>query len=441
VRHELRFPPAFRWGAATSAHQVEGGTTNNNWTRWEGHVRPDGRPGIYTGERCGQAADHWNRFESDLELMATLGLDLYRFSIEWSRVEPTEGRFDGGALDRYRSWCLQLRGAGIEPMVTLHHFTEPLWVTDRGGWEHAATPAAFERFVRHVVTALGDVVDWWLTVNEPAVYATAGWLLGEFPPGKRDPVAATRVLEHLLVGHARAYHAIHELDRTDADGDGAPCLVGVPKNLIIFRPRWRWNPLDRVAARIVHRFFNAAPLDAMTTGRVRLDIPGRVRRRATHRGLAGTLDYLGVNHYFRQLIGVDPRGLFALGLTFDETAEKSDMGWSLTPSSLAEAVRFAARYGKPLLVTEHGTADGDRPDHRRRRFLAESLAALSAAVADGVDVRAYVHWSLLDNFEWAHGFAPRFGLYRVDYATQERTLTSGGELYRDVIAGHRGRRG
>jgi hypothetical protein len=130
---EPLFPPGFRFGAATSAHQVEGGTTNNNWTRWEEHVRPDGRGGIVTGDRCGQASDHWNRFEDDVELMTALGIDIYRFSVEWSRLEPQQGRFDDGVLERYRSWCATLREAGIAPMITLHHFTEPLWLTDRGG--------------------------------------------------------------------------------------------------------------------------------------------------------------------------------------------------------------------------------------------------------------------------------------------------------------------
>ena len=437
----LEFPPGFRFGAATSAHQVEGGTTNNNWARFERHVRPDGRPAISGDQRCGQAADHWERFPDDVELMAQLGLDGYRFSLEWSRIEPAEGRFDDAALERYRSWCVLLRAAGIAPMITLHHFTEPLWITDRGGFEDAGTVAAFARFVEHVVPALADVCDWWVTINEPAVYAVNGWLNGEFPPAKQDVALAGRVLEHLLLAHARAYHTLHEHDRVDADGDGIPCWVSLATNVVAFEPRHTWNPADVAAAKVAHANFNVRPLDACVDGRFRFGLPGLARRAATHAELAGTLDYVGVNHYFRALVGVNPRAPAGLEVGFDDVTEKNDMGWDLIPATLGDAVRFAARYGRPVVVTEHGTCDGEVPDRRRRAFLLDSLHALADALGEGVDVRGYYHWSLMDNFEWAHGFAPRFGLYRVDYATQERTLTGGGQLYRDIIASHRARVG
>jgi beta-glucosidase len=430
-----RFPAGFRFGAATAAHQVEGGTSGNNWTRWEDHVRPDGRPGILTGERAGQASDHWERFDDDVELMVALGLDTYRFSLEWSRLEPSPGRFDDDALHRYRSWCRTLRAARITPMVTLHHFTEPLWLTDRGGFEDRRAAAAFERFAEHVVPALADQVDLWITVNEPNVFAVLGWLRGEFPPGATDLGRTANVLRNVLEAHGRAYHAIHRLDRAAADPAGPPAAVSIAHNVVLFEPRTRANPLEVLAARVAHRNYNAAPLEACRSGRVTFGVPGAgVRERLP--GLAGTLDWLGVNHYFRNVVEVPGRGE-PLTLGFDGVSVKNDMGWDLLPGTLATAVRWAASYGLPVTVTEHGTCDAEVPDERRRWFVPAALEELAVAVADGVDCRGYVHWSLLDNFEWAHGFGARFGLHRVDYATQERKLTGGGAAYRDIVSASR----
>lgn len=432
---ELVFPAGFRFGAATAAHQVEGGTTNNQWTAWESVTRSDGRPGIFTGENAGLAADHWNRFDQDLELMQDLGIDTYRFSLEWSRIEPSEGVFDDEALDRYRSWCVKLRAAGIEPMVTLHHFTDPLWLTEKGGFENRASVDAFGRFVEHVVPRLADVVDWWVTVNEPSVYTLMGWVIGEFPPGKNDPKMAVRVMQNVLLAHARAYHLIHELDTVDADGDGIPCKAGIAKNLVPFEPRQWYNPLDALGTEILDRFYNLAPLEAIHTGRLKLSVPGQAHLDVVHPELKGTMDYIGLNHYFRQLVRVNPLNpKNALENGFDDVSMKSDMGWDLRPQSLYDALLMLKPYGVPIYITENGTADGDTPDARRRQFLLDCLYAAHQAIEDGIDLRGYLYWSLLDNFEWAHGFSARFGLYRVDYATQERTLTAGGGLFQQIIA-------
>lgn len=431
------FPAGFHFGAATAAHQVEGGLGGNNWARWEAGVRPDGQPTIRTGERAGRAVEHWDRFDDDVALMVDLGLDTYRFSVEWSRVEPEPGRVDTAALERYRSWCTTLRDAGIEPLVTLHHFTEPVWLTDRGGFEDPATAAAFERFVARVVPALGEYVDRWVTINEPNVFAVLGWLQGEFPPGVRDLRRTSQVLRTVLACHARAYHTIHQLDTRAAEPAGTPAQVSLAHNVILFEPRSWANPAEVIAARVAHRNYNAAPIEACRTGRFTFGLPGaRVDERM--RGLAGTLDWLGVNHYVRHLVKV-PGGdeLFETGS--DDATVTNDMGWDLIPGTLAEAVRWASRYRLPITVTEHGTCDAQVPDRRRQWFLATSLASLAETVAAGTDVRGYVHWSLLDNFEWAHGFTPRFGLYRVDHMTQQRVLTGGGRWYRDLLAAHHAR--
>lgn len=438
IAASLTFPKGFLFGAATAAHQVEGGTPNNNWTRWEDAVRPDGTPGIFTGDRCGDAADHWARFDEDLVRMQDLGLTAYRFSLSWSRLEPQRGQFDDDALARYRSWCEKLQAAGITPMVTLHHFAEPLWITDQGGFENRDTVADFARFVEHVVPPLADVVDHWVTINEPVVFATLGWFRGEFPPGKTDAALTVQVCENLLLAHGEAYARLHALDTADADGDGLPCQVGLAKNIVPFEPRRWWHPGDALAAHLLDRFYNRAVLDLLKTGRYRINLPGLVHHEAHHPHLAGTCDFLGVNHYFRQIAALDLRDPNKLVVDFDPACEKNDMGWDLTPQSFYDALHFGASYGWPLYVTENGTCDAEQPDLRRQRFLTDCLYAAQEACHNGLDLRGYLHWSLMDNFEWAHGFAPRFGLYRVDFETQQRTLTGGGEIYREVLARHRG---
>lgn len=360
--------------------------------------------------------------------MRWLGLTGYRFSVEWSRIEPLPGYFDPEPLQRYRHWCVQLLAAGITPMVTLHHFTEPAWITERGGFESRSTVTAFVRFVEHVVGHLGDLVNFWITVNEPVGYAVQGWWRGEWPPGRTDPAAAARVLENLLLAHADAYRTIHRL----ANAKRVP-QVGLAHNIVAFRPARRRHPLDRLAVRLLDTAYNRAALDALITGELRLRLPG-LRYLAMHTHLRGTQDYLGLNHYYPMTVRFRPSLAAPLSVGFATTGTHNDLGWSLDPASLTEALGLVAGYGLPIVILEHGTCDRQLPDLRRRRYLAHSLAALRDAVERGVVVRGYVHWSLLDNFEWSEGFTPRFGLFRVDRATQRRSATSTAHFYRDVIA-------
>ena len=270
-------------------------------------------------------------------------------------------------------------------------------------------------------------------------YAVLGWLMGEFPPGKRSGRLTADVVENLLLAHAEAYHILHELDTLDADGDGIACMAGPASNIIIFEPRRSANPLDRALATLFDRNYNLAALDALETGELRLAVPGIFRKKVVHASLEGTWDYAGLNHYFRLL--TSPRYFWHRGypLGFDKRCEKNDLEWDLTPDHLYDALQLIAAYGKPIYVTENGTCDRAIPDLKRQRHLLGSLAAMQRAITDGVDVRAYLYWSLMDNFEWARGYSARFGLYRVDFDTQERVLTGGGELYREIVSAHTNR--
>jgi beta-glucosidase len=416
----LVFPAGFLWGAATAAYQVEGGITANNWAQWE--VDRDVAP----ERRCGRAVEHWQRFDEDLELMRWLGLSAYRFSVEWSRVEPLPGWFDPEPMRRYRRWCERLREAGIAPLVTLHHFSEPVWLTERGGFEEHAAVAAFVRFAEHVAAGLGDLVEVWITVNEPVGYAVQGWWRGVWPPGRTEPATAVRVLANLLLAHAGAYRALHRGPRA------AERRVGLAHNIVEMRPGRRLNPADRFAARLLDAAYNGAALEALATGRLRLQLPG-LRHIVALPELVGTQDYLGVNHYHPLDVRLRPTRPERIEAGFGDDGDHSDLGWPLDPCSLTRTLRRLARFGLPMLVLEHGVCDGDADDLRRRRFLGHSLAALRAAVDGGLDVRGYVHWSLLDNYEWTLGHT-RFGLFRVDQGTLSRSPTSSARYYRRILA-------
>ena len=412
----LHFPPDFRWGTATSAHQVEGNNTNNDWWRWE---QEEGH--ILRGHRSGRACDWWERAEEDFDRAAAMHQNAHRLSVEWSRIEPQDGVWDEAALERYRTMVQGLRQRGIEPMVTLHHFTNPLWLADMGGWERGEVVIPrFRRFVRRVVEALGDLVDLWCTLNEMNVYAVQGYLMGVWPPGKQDFGLTMRVLRTMLRAHAAAYEAIHQVQ--------PEARVGIAHAMIIFDPANPGSPLDRWAARQQDKLFNQAILDALLRGRLPLLGGGPFLR-----GVRGTLDWIGLNYYTRRMVAFDRREAKALfGRNFiKEGAEQSDGGYGeVYPKGLFRLLRRLSRYGLPLYVTENGLPDAD--DDQRPRFLITHLRQLWKALQGNIPVYGYYHWSLVDNFEWAEGWTLRFGLIEVDPETQERRMRPSGELYGEI---------
>ena len=411
--------PPFLWGVATSAYQIEGGITGNDWSEWErlpGNVRG--------GECSGAACDSWDRWERDLDRIHGLGLNAYRFSLEWSRVEPEEGRFDDASLARYRAMLGGCRDRGITPVLTLHHFTNPRWFAARGGWEDRANLPLFERYARVAGERFGDLVDLWVTINEPEVYGFYAYDAGIFPPGVRERPRALRVIANMLEAHGLASHALRESDRVDADGDGRAVVAGAAKHWVLLEPRHPWSPIDRILALAQHNVFNVAVARALTGGPIDLWIPGvpPVRRRVD--ALHGASDFLGVNYYTRWQVG--------LGGTMPMTARpgtlRNDLGWEVLPQGLETALRECGRFRLPLLVTENGIADA--ADRWRSDFIRESLAAVDRARAAGLDVRGYFHWSLMDNFEWHEGYEGRFGLYARDGAPAgaEGTAASAAEI-------------
>jgi beta-glucosidase len=406
-------PAGFLLGAATSAHQIEGGT-RNDWTLWESGRYGDGTPHVAGGASAARAADSWNLWRRDVAALKELGANVYRVGVEWSRLEPEEGAWDRAAAERYREMFAAMRAAGVEPMVTLHHFTLPLWLAGRGGWDDPGATEAFAAFAGRAGAAFGDLVDWWCTINEPNVFVAKGYLAGQWPPGVKDPRRGALIMRSLLIGHALATAALRRLDVKDADGDGAATRVGIAQNFRIFDPATA-HPVDAIVAGGADAFYNDSFIDAIASGRIRINIPTVININEPYPDLRGTFDYLGVNYYTREHVVGSLTGpaVYSRSTANPEGRAHSDMGWEIYPEGLYRLLVRYARHGWPLLVTESGIADrqGDvRPD-----FLRAHIYAADRARAEGVNVIGFIVWSLIDNFEWSHGYRGRFGLYAIDF--------------------------
>jgi beta-glucosidase len=412
----LRFPDDFLWGTATSSHQVEGNNTNNDWWEWEkvpGHIK-DGR-------RSGLACDWWNRAEEDFERARDMAQNAHRLSLEWSRIEPREGEWSDEAISRYRQMLTALRERGIEPLVTLHHFTNPLWLVEKGGWETEAVIPLFARYVTKVVEELGDLVKLWCTINEPNVYALQGYLVGAWPPEKRSLRLCFKVLRNMVLAHASAYRAIHSLQR-DAK-------VGVAYNMHILDPANPSSPFDKRTAAFQDYLYNRLFLDTIHDGKLRFPLGrGQVVRDAVD-----SFDYVGLNYYSRSLVAFDiakPFDFFGRRFVREGAWAGPGMWGEFYPDGLYLLLKRLSTYGKPIFITENGCPDNT--DEHRPRFILTHLAAVHHAIEEGIPVKGYFHWTLVDNFEWAEGWGMRFGLIELDVETQERRMKRSGELYKEI---------
>ncbi|AUW95042.1 glycosyl transferase [Sulfobacillus thermotolerans] len=383
--------PPFLWGAATSSHQIEG-NNHNSWTQWEEAGRHQGR--IASGQAC----DHYARFAQDLPLFHSLGINAYRFSIEWSRIEPEPGQFDTRALNHYEAMIDLCHDLGMEPVMTLHHFTLPIWFAQAGGFLQPQAPALFERFVQQVVEHLGPKVRFYVTINEPMIYAVMGYGIGTWPPGHKRLRDIWALGPQLIKSHRRAYHVI----KTRQPG----ALVGLAHHMVAFEPFDPHSVWDRASSKMLHYLFNRRFLQAADS----------------------TQDFIGINYYTRQYTH---RPHVLVPIASKPGSFVTDMGWEIYPQGLEHFLNELRSFGKPIVVTENGIAADDTV---RQQFIADHVAAVSRAQQQGADVRGYFYWSALDNFEWAEGFRPRFGLIEVDYSTQERTLRPSAAFYRQLIA-------
>ncbi len=415
----------FLWGAATSSHQVEGQNIHNDWWAWEQEGNIEG------GETSGAACDHWKLFKEDLRAARDLGLNSYRFSIEWSRCEPALGQWDSTALEWYSDLIGECEKLNLLPMATLHHFTLPQWVAIQGGFANEHTPGKFSHFVKKVLEKIGDRIPLWCTVNEPNTLAVGAYLGGYMPPARYSPRNASMACRNLLRAHLQAYDLIHGF-KGERSGPwrNHPVQVGIAHNLIDFLPLRPWHPLEYFCTRIFRRFYNQSWPDAVTGKKQHFGVWGLLPYAPQVPQARGrsTVDFFGINYYTRVYVscqlsrenGFPARSSFPLSVVFARPGEEtSDLGWSIHPRGLGRMIRFLNRYQKPLYITENGIADAS--DTRREKYLRDHLKEVAEEMKSGADIRGYYYWSLLDNFEWVKGYGPRFGLLEVDYSTQKRT--------------------
>ncbi|MFG2055557.1 GH1 family beta-glucosidase [Micromonospora sp. NPDC048930] len=450
---ELRFPEGFVWGAATAAYQIEGAAREDGRgpSIWDTFSRTPGK--VFQGHTGDVACDHYHRYADDVALMAELGLAAYRFSIAWPRIRPDgTGPVNPRGLDFYDRLVDTLLGRGIDPFVTLYHWDLPQALEDRGGWTVRETAEHFADYAIAVHRRLGDRVRTWTTLNEPWCSAYLGYGNGMHAPGRTDAGDAFRAVHHLLLGHGLAARALRAA--------GAE-ILGITLNLADVQPADPDSAADAAAVRLIDGLQNRIFLDPLTGAGYPDDVlahlSGMVEpdfiRDGDEKLIAAPLDLLGINYYSPSYVAGRPGGAGGGAYPGSEgrveflppAGPLTDMGWMIEPAGLTRLLeRVAADYpGLPLVITENGAAFADRKgageaggvaDGDRVAYLDGHLRAAHRAIARGVDLRGYLVWSLLDNFEWAEGYRKRFGIVHVDYLTQRRTPKESARWYQEVIS-------
>ncbi len=370
----------FLWGSATSAYQIEGNNTGADWWEWD-------------RGRSGRASFFWERWEEVVDLLHQLGHNAFRMSIEWSRIFPTAQESNRDAVEKYRRIIQSLLERNIEPIITLHHFTNPIWFSKIGGWLHRENIPHFIRFVESIIPIL-DGVKFIITINEPNVYAFRSYMEGYWPPQEKSMRKALRVLSSMKEAHVKAYQLLKS--RTSAS-------VSIAQNMMIFEPAWTYSPIHWIFTIMSDYMFNWY-------------FPDRIGR---------YMDFLGINYYSRGFVrwpgSIEYRG-----------EERNCMGWEIYPQGLYRVIKRAhARYGKPIMITENGICTDN--DFQRIKFLKEHVEQIMRAREEGIPVIGYLYWSLLDNYEWAEGFEPRFGLVEVDYEKQKYRIRRSAFFYSEII--------
>lgn len=405
----FKLAPDMGLGVSTAPAQIEGGDVDHNWNDWsrKGHIKDGSSP-----QRANRHFEHWRE---DLDSMAEMGIRHYRLGLEWARLEPAEGQWDQDAVRFYRRLLKHLKKRGIKPLVTLHHFTNPMWFEKRGGFADEYNIPCFLRYVAFAIRAFGDLAAEYITINEPNVYAVLGYWGGGFPPGVNSVGQTVKVMSVLAACHIRAYQLIHRRRRAKGYTD---TKVGFAHHARVFAPENPHNPLHQSAAALTAWLFQDALAQACLTGRFRPPLQrfGRLPR-------GEYSDFLGLNYYTRSTVRGIGDGMAASGA-------KNDLGWEIYPPGIVMCARKLSAYlPRPLYITENGTCDNQ--DTFRSRYICEHLAALSGSE---LPVKRYYHWCFIDNFEWLEGESARFGLVHLDYESQRRTIKKSGEFYQKIIA-------
>ena len=411
------FPKDFLWGASTAGHQVEGGL-HNQWTvwekanaerlareapqrftplpNWEDHIAAASQPENYIS---GKGVEHYARYPEDINILKDLNMNAFRFGIEWSRVEPEPGKWDESAIAHYRAEIAALQKQGIEPIPTLWHWSMPVWFAEMGGFEKRANVAHFVRFAEKCSQELAGDLHYLITLNEPNTYVAISYIAGEWPPAKKSTLLALKAMRNLTVAHNQAYKILKQ--------DHPQLQVGIAMNMSDSIPLQR-NPVGHAVVRLKDYTWNWWFVN-------------RIRR---HQDFVGLNYYMTTYHHWNYKKG-NPK------------EPRNDLGWFMEPSGIYPLLlKVWKRYKKPIIVTENGLADSK--DQYRQWWLQETIAAMRKALQSGVDLRGYLHWSLLDNFEWSYGWWPKFGLVAVDRETMQRTIRPSAKWFAKQIKTFRG---
>ncbi|MBZ1356295.1 MAG: glycoside hydrolase family 1 protein [Candidatus Nealsonbacteria bacterium] len=378
MQEKITFPKEFLWGTATSSYQIEGGIDNSDWS---------------VDFPAGKASDHYNKYREDIELMEKIGQNAYRFSLEWSRIEPREGEFDLKEIAYYRDILQLLKSKNIKAMVTLHHFTVPLWFSKKGGWSESKNVVYFVRFAQAMIKEYRELIDFWITINEPMIYSSKGFLSGNWPPKKKNIFTFRRVTQNQIRAHKKIFSLFHKTDPN--------VKVGIANNNCSFEPNNKKSFLDRFSVFLAESINNEYFLNKIDKH----------------------LDFIGLNYYFHRKIKFPFRDI-------SEEGPVSDLGWKIYPKGIYDVLLELGEYGLPIYITENGLAD--KSDELRKDFIKDHLVWTHQAIEEGVDVRGYFHWSLMDNFEWDKGIEPRFGLVEIDYKTLERKIRPSADYYSEI---------
>lgn len=431
----VSFPKGFLWGSSTAAQQVEGNCTNNTWSLWE-RTTYKGKPRVETV--AGVTCDHWNRYKEDIALMKEMGLTVYRFSVEWSKIEPREGVFDEAALDHYADVCAELVKNGIKPAITLHHYTDPIWFMNKGGFEIHANIPYYVKFCQKVFAKLQQFKPLWFTFNSPSGYIGQGYLKATRPPGVKDVKRAARVLFNVLYAHVEAYQAMKKMP------GGAESQIGILHNIFQVKPYHKHNPIvvwERLKCSVADRMQHKCIYEFFKTGQFNLHVPTKVHSKDwpkdkknpqpnSHPLAPQSLDFVGLNYYSH---GVMKGG--KIKRVKGET-KVDNPRYTVSPEGFYDAiVELSQNLTKPLnipiYVTENGVSTED--ERIREIFFRQYLYAMSQAIRHGHDVRGYMTWSFMDNYSWGT-YKRHYGLIPVDRTTLKRgPLKEGAKHYINIV--------
>lgn len=406
----MKLPENFLLGVATAATQIEGGDTNNSWYDWAK------KGGTVDGSSPVRANDHVNRYKDDIALMAKMNMQIYRLGIEWGRIEPEQGVFSTEGIEFYRSILLELKKYDIKPLVTLYHFTVPLWFQDLGAFEKAENNQLFLQYVEYVVENLGDLVAEWITINEPNVYTVNGYFFGIWPPGKKSIQLVRQNYGNLTYCHIKSYELIHTLRQKKGFAD---TKVSFANHLRIFVPKNKKNIFHVISAKLMEYAFQDSLTRSFSLGKSSFMVP-----KSLLKGIkpGKYYDFIGINYYTRDAITYFKQDSF-------EESKKNNLGWEIYPEGIGILAKTLYKeYQAPIYITENGTCDRD--DAFRSQFIYDHLKVL---LETNVPVERYYHWTFMDNFEWAEGETAPFGLVALNFETQERTIRKSGEYYSQII--------